>query len=73
MYVCVSYLLVQTSEGREKCRKCYVHTQSISKQWMLDIGFFHSALLSIGILATRVVLQLNYEIFRGMMVVVIFI
>lgn len=45
---------------REKCRKCYVHTQGVSKPFIQG-----SSILGFSILVTRVVPQLNYKIFRG--------
>lgn len=49
--------------GREKCGKCCLHTQSVSKPF-----FKVFSILGFSILVTRVVLQLNYRIFRGKIV-----
>lgn len=55
-YVCVGEL----SFRREKCRKCYLHTQSVSKPFIQG-----SSILGFSVLVTKVVPQLNYRIFRG--------
>lgn len=58
--MCVGELSLSVNiSGREKCGKC-LHTQSVSKPFFK--GF---SILGFSILVTRVVLQLNYRIFRG--------
>lgn len=63
-YVCLGELSFSVNVwGREKCRKYYLHTQSISKPFIQG-----SSILGISILVTTAVLQLNYRIFRGKIV-----